>query len=159
MKAHIERTINALSSDTYEFTKKIVGTEHDLTNSQKKLRTVEESIGQLEISVNQVSRSVKVLETAPAAAYVLEQEIAIPDPAGTDHPDSNPPINYNKKIYDTHGAISTGSDWSFKAPVPGIYQVRASLGYQSNATGWGDLNLFKNGEPYALLDKFDAPRA
>lgn len=36
-------------------------------------------------------------------------------------------VNYNELVYDTHNAVSTGSDWRFTAPLSGYYHVTAGL--------------------------------
>lgn len=39
------------------------------------------------------------------------------------------PINFDSKIYDTHGAVTTGvGSWKFTAPVPGKYNIGGDMG-------------------------------
>ncbi len=54
-------------------------------------------------------------------------------------------INFDTVLFDTHGAITTGSanTWKFTVPVPGYYAVKAVL---SSTSGTGNqLQLYKNG--------------
>lgn len=51
-------------------------------------------------------------------------------------------INYDQRLYDTHGAVTTGSGWIFRAPLAGIYNV--SVGAYANAID-GQVKLYKNG--------------
>lgn len=53
-------------------------------------------------------------------------------------------INYDTKLYDSHGAVTTGVGWKFTAPVPGVYSL--SITGVNNAAGAGpDLFVYKNG--------------
>lgn len=49
-------------------------------------------------------------------------------------------INFGTRIYDTHGAVTTGSSWRFTAPMSGKYSI---LGKIQGSTGLGG-HLFKN---------------
>jgi hypothetical protein len=55
------------------------------------------------------------------------------------------PFNYDQKVYDSHGAVTTGAAWKFTAPISGKYQVNvfynSSLGTTANAY----LQIYKNG--------------
>lgn len=68
-------------------------------------------------------------------------------------------IDFGTKVLDTHDAVVVGANWRFIAPVRGSYLVSACLLYAST-TGWalaefGFLNVFKNGDLYAHLDRKD----
>jgi hypothetical protein len=53
-------------------------------------------------------------------------------------------LDYETKVYDTHGAVTTGSSWVFTCPVPGYYNVTVSA--LNNANSAGDyVVLHKNG--------------
>ena len=51
-------------------------------------------------------------------------------------------INFNTKIFDTHGAVTTGASWRFTAPVAGKYDF---VTVQYAGTSSFDLMLYKNG--------------
>lgn len=57
---------------------------------------------------------------------------------------ANDYVNYNTKVYDTHGAVTTGTgtSWKFVAPVSGYYQVSGSV--QSSSGTGGDVDVMKN---------------
>ena len=57
------------------------------------------------------------------------------------------PFNFTDRVFDTHGAVTTGSGWRFTAPVAGIYRVSAITG----ATTQAGCDLYKNGVVYARL--------
>jgi len=51
--------------------------------------------------------------------------------------------NYDTKLYDTHGAVTTGAGaWKFTAPTAGIYSLSV-IGISSSGTG--DIVIYKNG--------------
>ena len=52
------------------------------------------------------------------------------------------PINFNTKIFDTHGAVTTGASWRFTAPVAGKYDF-VTIQY-AGASSF-ELMLYKNG--------------
>jgi hypothetical protein len=45
---------------------------------------------------------------------------------------STAPINFAGKEFDTHSAVTTGSDWKFRAPIAGTYEVSV---YSNASTG------------------------
>lgn len=45
-------------------------------------------------------------------------------------------INFSSKSFDTHNAVSTGTDWRFTAPVSGTYDVAATFGTSSAGANW-----------------------
>lgn len=61
-------------------------------------------------------------------------------------------IDYNTKDYDTHNAVTTGTNvWKFTAPISGVYEV---LHTGRLTAGSGALfNLFKNGSSYQTISE------
>lgn len=53
--------------------------------------------------------------------------------------------DFSTKIYDTHGAVTTGAAWKFTAPVPGFYRVTVNQGWAA-ATGGSTraIDIYKN---------------
>lgn len=43
-------------------------------------------------------------------------------------------VDFASKIYDTHGAVTTGASWKFTAPVSGLYRVTASAQLDTTST-------------------------
>lgn len=58
-------------------------------------------------------------------------------------------LDYGTKVFDTHGAVTTGASWKFTAPVPGTYRVTAAA--TTSSTNGMYLTLGKNGADYARL--------
>jgi hypothetical protein len=57
------------------------------------------------------------------------------------------PFNFATKVLDTHNAVTTGGNWRFTAPVPGIYRISATVfGSTQNSC-----NIYKNGASAATL--------
>jgi hypothetical protein len=52
------------------------------------------------------------------------------------------PIQWSTKQYDTHGAVTTGANWRFTAPISGLYRVSCVAFTSSGAVGVG---IYKNG--------------
>jgi len=60
----------------------------------------------------------------------------------------NTPINFDTKISDTHGAVTTGAGtWKFTATTPGSYKFFGSIA----ATGAPNLRIYKNGTAQRYL--------
>lgn len=38
-------------------------------------------------------------------------------------------VNFNSTTFDTHGAITTGAGWNFRAPISGLYECSACVGF------------------------------
>lgn len=55
------------------------------------------------------------------------------------------PINLSSKLFDTHGAVTTGAAWIFTAPISGKYQVSS---YTYATTSAYNIILWKNGSAY-----------
>lgn len=56
---------------------------------------------------------------------------------------ANSQINFDTKVSDTHGAVTTGSGWKFTAPIPGKYKVSPTSLYSSGTAS--RLTVYKNG--------------
>ena len=57
------------------------------------------------------------------------------------------PYRYDTKLMDTHGAVTTGANWKFTAPVSGYYNIEGDI--YPNTNSWsGIIYLFKNGVSY-----------
>jgi hypothetical protein len=61
---------------------------------------------------------------------------------------STTPLNYSSKVYDTHGAVTTGASWRFTAPIGGLYHI-TTLTYAAGANAV--YNLYKNGSLYTEI--------
>lgn len=61
-------------------------------------------------------------------------------------------VDYDTRIEDTHGAVTTGAAWRFTAPAPGLYSLSASIQW-ANATNLDltVLDVYKNGSAYTRL--------
>lgn len=56
-------------------------------------------------------------------------------------------INYDTRVIDTYSAVTTGAtDWKFTAPLPGFYNVSASM-MASQTASLSNLYIYKNGSP------------
>lgn len=62
---------------------------------------------------------------------------------------ANQAVNFDTKIIDTHGAVTTGSanTWKFTAPVSGTYEVILQVLSNSGQTPF----IYKNGSSYAQI--------
>lgn len=64
--------------------------------------------------------------------------------------------DYATKVWDTHGAVTTGASWKFTAPISGKYSVKARLETASLVWAAGqqvNLILFKGGVSYETLHR------
>ena len=77
------------------------------------------------------------------------QEVALYEPSVGN------PINYGNKVKDSVGAVTTGSNWKFTAPVSGRYMVNLSF---QGVVGGIDVNIqiYKNGSAHRLLGNIPA---
>lgn len=62
--------------------------------------------------------------------------------------------DFATKVFDTHGAVTTGSGWRFTAPAYGIYHI--SVGFYPSSTVGLLLNLQKNGSAVERLAEIAA---
>lgn len=63
---------------------------------------------------------------------------------------SNDKVQFSDKSFDTHNAFDiAGSTFRFTAPVAGIYDVEACIGFDPSANGQRLVYIFKNGSIYA----------
>lgn len=61
-------------------------------------------------------------------------------------------VDFNSKVADTSGNVTTGASWKFTASVQGWYEVQPTVFYAASATGARDIELYKNG----VLDRYVA---
>jgi hypothetical protein len=112
------------------------------------------------ISVVNVSGTTVLSTSVPTPVLSIERisgpaQIAASEFVGADYTmssaavTSGDPINYANKIYDTHGAVTTGASWKFTAPGVGYYQV-CGVNWTSSATP--NIRIFKNGVANRYLD-------
>lgn len=57
------------------------------------------------------------------------------------------PINFDTIEFDTHGAITTGASWNFKAPISGYYEVEV---FAATATVSTITQIYKNTSAYKM---------
>lgn len=60
---------------------------------------------------------------------------------------SGTPIDFDTKIFDTHGAVTTGASWKFTAPVTGKYQISSTANTVTNDV----FSIYLNGSSYAAF--------
>lgn len=69
---------------------------------------------------------------------------------------SNVIVDFGTKVYDTHGAVTTGAAWKFTAPISGTYSVGAYVRYANSLAwtqgGYVSALLYKNGVSYSTAD-------
>jgi hypothetical protein len=68
-------------------------------------------------------------------------------------------INFEDVTYDPNSLVTTGAAWHFTAATAGYYAVEAIVLFAATDT-WADteagtLSLYKNGAPFARLDRKD----
>jgi hypothetical protein len=80
-----------------------------------------------------------------AAKYTMSGAQSIPDATQT-------VLDYPAKVYDTHGAVTTGASWKFTAPIAGLYRVEAGAAFASNTTGVRQMEIHKNGSLHEVVD-------
>lgn len=65
---------------------------------------------------------------------------------------SSTPINFNTKIYDTHGAVTPSATvWKFTAPAAGIYCMNLYTQYSGGAGSSSYIDVYKNGSKYMTI--------
>jgi len=74
-----------------------------------------------------------------AASYSIGSNYAV---------SANNPVNFDTKLFDTHGAVTTGASWKFTAPVSGVYQLSVT---SAITTGSCNLYLYKSGSSQYVL--------
>ena len=75
--------------------------------------------------------------------------------AGQSIPNATPTIiNFDTKSFDSHNAVTAGSNWKFTAPVSGKYRVSAMIALSSSTTNTWNYSaaIYKNGVLYRALD-------
>ncbi len=71
--------------------------------------------------------------------------------AATQTPGAAAQINFDTKIYDSHGAVTTGAGaWKFTAPISGTYRINAQISYASGSSTY--IEVYKNGTAYQFLN-------
>jgi microcystin-dependent protein len=58
---------------------------------------------------------------------------------------STTPINFDSKVYDSHGAVTTGAAWKFTAPISGKYLVTTFINASVVPPGNVYLRIYTNG--------------
>lgn len=53
-------------------------------------------------------------------------------------------INFDTKVYDTHGAVTVGASWVFKAPTEGLYAVDVGTGSPAAANVFAANNVWQH---------------
>lgn len=91
--------------------------------------------------------------SGPSAIAASETVAARYEATGNRTPTSSKSVNYDTKVYDTHGAVTTVvgdiAGWKFTAPMAGKYSVNVST-YSSTGVG-GSLYVGKNGSTLAAF--------
>jgi len=67
---------------------------------------------------------------------------------GTPSASTSAPVDYSVKLFDTHGAVTTGASWKFTAPVSGYYRTSVAASYTS---GNPTVAVYKNGSIYGYV--------
>jgi hypothetical protein len=65
-------------------------------------------------------------------------------------------INFETKDYDTHNAVTTGTNWIFTAPVAGVYNLSSHVLYDQfsvGGTAFLTLYVIKNGSFFADINR------
>jgi hypothetical protein len=84
-----------------------------------------------------------------AARYTSSSGQSIPDIIAST-------VNFNTKEYDTHNAVTTGTNWKFTAPVAGTYHVSSYVMYNSftiSSSATIYLSVDKNNVYYADISR------
>lgn len=91
--------------------------------------------------------------SGPASIAATEKIFAEYNTASASSITSTPAIlNYNTKVRDTHGAVTTGAGWVFTAPRPDNYSICAAFRVTSQASAsQKTLILYKNGASFRAL--------
>ena len=112
-----------------------------LTELMATVRALKQRVGQLERM------------EIPAPVIVRAQT----DSAQSIPNDTNEIVNFDTINYDTHDAVTVGSNWVFTAPVAGYFLVSAALLFETS-TAWAEseragLYLYRDGSRFAGLDR------
>jgi hypothetical protein len=63
---------------------------------------------------------------------------------------STTPFNFDSKEYDTHNAVTTGSNWKYTCQVAGLYRVTFFINGAASVNP-ASFNIYKNGNPYKTI--------
>lgn len=71
---------------------------------------------------------------------------------------ATPIVDFGTKVFDSHGAVTTGASWKFTAPISGVYEISSRIRY-ANSTAWAansfmSSQVFKNNVIYCVLSDF-----
>jgi hypothetical protein len=61
---------------------------------------------------------------------------------------TNTKVPFNTEKFDTNSNYDNVTNYRFTPTVAGYYQINATIGYQSSATGLVEIDIFKNGSRY-----------
>lgn len=89
------------------------------------------------------------LDQGPTALAVADSIAAKYYVSSSSAPGADTQFNFDTKIYDTVGAVTTGASWKFTAPIAGKYSVRITVD-QGSATN-GTIKLYKNSTADTVL--------
>jgi hypothetical protein len=85
--------------------------------------------------------------SGPAVVATTETVSAKYYASGNTTSTTTTPINYDTRVYDTHGAVTAGASWKFTAPVSGRYRI-STFNNSASGTNSTFLALYKNGTKY-----------
>lgn len=68
-------------------------------------------------------------------------------------------VDFDDKVTDTHGAVTTGASWKHKVKVAGDYRAQAFVWWDGNATGSRDIQVYKNGSLFRYIAHTSNPGA
>ena len=80
--------------------------------------------------------------SGPSAIAASESVVAKYNLAAQVTSSSTAPINYATKVYDSHGAVTTGASWKFTAPISGKYRLDLVGASSTSLVG---IDLYVNG--------------
>ena len=92
------------------------------------------------ISIERLSGPAQIAASETVMAYY---GISVDRTPGTSQ------VNYDTKVIDTHGAVTTGASWKFTAPISGMYKVSGASNVSSG--GGGSLMVYKNGSAFGAV--------
>lgn len=120
------------------------------TDSGAAARNIDTSSGRNIVSIERISGPAQIAASETVhAEYESNASQAIATTTATI-------VNFEDKIRDTHGAVTTGSSWKFTAPRAGVYTINTHV-LIADSSSWAAgetafLTLFKNGSIYRELD-------
>jgi hypothetical protein len=97
----------------------------------------------LDLGPSQIAASEKI-----KARYIATAGQSIPNASSTI-------VDFNQKVYDTHGSVTTGGSWKFTAQRYGFLTINSMVTFAAGTfTTTGDcyIELFKNGSSSTVID-------